>query len=214
MASHAHQSTESADSDALIGAHDLACVRGGRMLFAHVSFTLKFGQSLLLRGPNGVGKSSLLRLVAGLLPLHTGHIDVQVAMALCDEQPALDEHRTLAEALSFWARLDGSPQQHVTDALAQFALMSLRDIPVRMLSTGQRKRASLARVQASGARLWLLDEPGNGVDTESMAQLGTAMQAHVAGGGCIIAASHFDLPFSFTETLVLNAPAAVDEGMA
>jgi heme exporter protein A len=88
--------------------------------------------------------------------------------------------------------------------MERMALTSLADLPVRMLSTGQRKRAALARVIASQAKLWLLDEPGNGLDDASLTALGQAMDAHVAAGGAIIAASHFDLPHRFSQTLNLQ----------
>lgn len=91
--------------------------------------------------------------------------------------------------------------------MACLALGPLADIPVRMLSTGQRKRAILARTVASGAPLWLLDEPGNGLDTASLTLLATAMKEHVAGGGAIVAASHFDLAHCFDRILDMGLPA-------
>ena len=187
-----------------VSATNLRCLRGGRDLFALVTSTLRGGESLVLRGPNGAGKSSLIRQVAGLLPAGSGMLDVQARCALSDENLALDEGQTLAEALAFWARMDAAPATAVSDALAQMALTDLRDVPVRMLSTGQRKRAMLARVIASGAMLWLLDEPGNGLDEAALSLLGAAMAAHVTGGGAIIAASHFALPFAFTREIALT----------
>ncbi|MEO8722308.1 MAG: heme ABC exporter ATP-binding protein CcmA [Sphingobium sp.] len=195
----------------MVTAHQLGCVRGGRLLFTGVSFALARGESLLLRGHNGVGKSSLLRLIAGLLPVFAGNLSAFERMAMCDEHLALDENRTLAGALSFWAHMDGVSDNAVSAALECYALTPLRDIPVRMLSTGQRKRAALVRVLASGALLWLLDEPGNGLDAPSLALLGAAMQAHVANGGCIIAASHFNLPFAFTDSITLQNPGEPDD---
>lgn len=188
----------------LASADKLSCVRGGRSLFAPVSFTLHGGESLVLRGPNGAGKSSLIRQVAGLLPAGSGTLDVQAQCALSDENLAFDEGLVLAEALAFWARMDAAPTGAVSDALAQMALTDLRDVPVRMLSTGQRKRAMLARMITSGTRLWLLDEPGNGLDEGALSLLGAAMAAHVAGGGAIVAASHFALPFAFTREIALT----------
>jgi len=193
-------------NNAVVAAGELGCVRGGRLLFANVSFALAHGESLVLRGDNGVGKSSLLRLIAGLLPAFSGTLRVTARMAMCDEHLALDENRSLADALSFWAHMDGVTQASVTAALESYALTPLRDIPVRMLSTGQRKRAALVRVSASGAPLWLLDEPGNGLDRASLELLGVAMRTHVANGGTIIAASHFDLPFEFTAETTLRPP--------
>lgn len=179
------------------------------MLFSGLDFSLDAGESLLLSGPNGIGKSSLLRLIAGLLP-NTGdavHRNCD-SMALADENLALDPDRTLRNALSFWAHMDGRGMEDITAALVHYDLSALADVPVRILSTGQRKRAILARVMASGSALWLLDEPGNGLDSASLGKLGVAMAAHVASGGAIIAASHFDLPHDFTMTIDLAGVAA------
>jgi heme exporter protein A len=106
---------------------------------------------------------------------------------LADESLALEPRRTLAAALGFWARLDGVDP---APAMETMGLTRLAQVPVRMLSTGQRKRAALARVIASGAPLWLLDEPANGLDADAQQRLAGAMAAHRAGGGAILAATH------------------------
>lgn len=183
---------------------DVACLRGGRMLFRSVSLTLNAGASALLTGPNGVGKSSLLRLCAGLLPAFSGTIKRTGAVALADERLALDSELPLARALDFWARLDSSAEGAVVTALDAMALAPLADVSVRMLSTGQRKRAMLARVIASGAPIWLLDEPGNGLDTASLDLLGAAVAAHLAGGGIVVTASHQPLPLGAPVILSLT----------
>lgn len=189
----------------IVDVSGLACIRGGRTLYSGVSFALTAGESLWVSGPNGVGKSTLLRQICGLLPCLNGRIrlDDERRVALADERPALDPERPLRDALMFWAQLDGAAPEQVDEAMGIMALGTLAKMPVRMLSTGQRKRAVLARVIASSAQLWLLDEPGNGLDIASLAALGDAMNAHVAQGGAIIAASHFALPHRFTQTLDL-----------
>lgn len=185
----------------VLSAENIRCVRGGRTLFSGMSFAVSAGESLLLRGPNGVGKSSLLRMIAGLLPCASGRIERDEAIALADEHPALDPDRGLRDAVLLWAHIDGATMAQIDDAFARFALDRLADVPVRMLSTGQRKRAGLARTMVSGARLWLLDEPGNGLDTASLQALGAAMDRHLTQGGAIIAASHFGLPHDFSHTI-------------
>jgi heme exporter protein A len=171
----------------------VACVRGGRLLFEELDLVLEPGGAALIAGPNGAGKSSLIRLAAGLLQASAGTVERPAPAALADEGLALDPKLGLARALGFWSRLDGSD---ATEAMAAMGLGPLGGVPVRMLSTGQRKRAALARVVASGARLWLLDEPANGLDGEGEERLAAAMAAHRAGGGAILAASHqpLDLP--------------------
>jgi heme exporter protein A len=176
------------------------------MVFAPVSFVLNGGESLLISGPNGAGKSSLIRMIARLLPVFGGTLNVSTSCALSDERLAMDSNISLIGAMRFWACMDGRDDTVIERVLEQYALLPLRDIPVAMLSTGQRKRAMLARTLASGAQLWLLDEPGNGLDGPSLELLGAAMRDHVAQGGAIIAASHFALPFSFTREIALPPP--------
>jgi heme exporter protein A len=192
-------------SDALLRLSGVACMRGGRLLLRGIDIELTPGQSALLRGPNGMGKSSLIRLAAGLLPAFAGTVERHGKVALSDESLALDRDRTLANALGFWARMDGVPAAAVADALSALGLSALADIPVRMLSTGQRKRAMLARVAASGAPIWLLDEPANGLDSASVAMLGALIGRHLAGGGVILAASHQDLPLPGAREIDLSA---------
>ena len=189
----------------LLTCEGLACLRGGRLLFRGLSFALAPGDALWVRGPNGAGKSSLLRLVAGLLRADAGTINRHAAIALADERTALDAELPLDEALAFWARLDGGDAAAAMDRLA---LTMLADVPVAYLSTGQRKRAVLARTIAAGAPLWLFDEPGNGLDTASLASLRTAIATHRANGGALLFASHFDLDLPGQRALDLAELAA------
>jgi len=167
----------------------VTCIRGGRVLFEGLSFTLEQGDAALVTGPNGVGKSSLIRLAAGLLSPAAGRIAGDAPRALLTDQASLDEELPLARALAFWARLDGDAAK-VARTLEALALTDLANIPVRLLSTGQRRRAAIARVLASGAPLWLLDEPANGLDTAALGLLETAIAAHRASGGAALVASH------------------------
>jgi heme exporter protein A len=165
----------------------IACIRGGRLLFEGLDLELAAGGAALATGPNGAGKSSLIRIAAGLLRPAAGTATREGGAALADERLALDDRQTLGEALGFWAKLDGVAAGAAMDAMG---LAPLAAVPVRMLSTGQRKRAALARVAASKAPLWLLDEPGNGLDAEGLERLGAVMAEHRRGGGAILAASH------------------------
>jgi heme exporter protein A len=184
---------------------NLACERGGRRLFSGLSFTLEAGAAVLVRGPNGAGKSSLLRVIAGLLPAVSGQVTTSGPVALSNEQLALDSALPLAEALGFWAEQDGQGQAAVTDALARLDAAHLAQVPVRMLSTGQRKRASLARVIASAAPVWLLDEPVNGLDVQSIPLLEAAIADHRAAGGVVLAVSHQPLNLSGATIVEIGA---------
>lgn len=175
---------------ALLSCRDVACLRGGRLLFRGLGLTLAPGEALWLQGPNGVGKSSLLRLIAGLLRPDTGTIERNATLALADDRTALDPELALGHALAFWAAIDATS---AADAMQAMAMSGLADVPVAYLSTGQRRRAVLARTIASGAPLWLLDEPGNGLDATSLTLLRGAIAAHRSRGGAVICASHFNL---------------------
>lgn len=171
----------------LLELRKVACIRGGRRLFEGLDLVLEPGGAALVTGPNGAGKSSLIRIAAGLLAASAGTVERKARAALADEGLALDHRPALGRALGFWSRLDGAGAE---EAMAAMGLTALADVPVRMLSTGQRKRAALARVLASGAPLWLLDEPANGLDGDGLARLEAAIADHRAGGGAILAASH------------------------
>ncbi|MEM8694934.1 MAG: heme ABC exporter ATP-binding protein CcmA [Pseudomonadota bacterium] len=168
----------------------LGCVRGDRTLFTGLDLALEAGGAALVTGPNGAGKTSLLRLIAGLLPVHAGSITIEGTIAFAGEHAALDRELPLERALAYWVRLDGRDAGAISTALGRMALTDLADVPVRMLSTGQSKRAALARVIAGGADIWLLDEPGNGLDIDARTRLETAIAEHRADGGIVIAATH------------------------
>ena len=193
------------DMAARLDVRAVACRRGGRILFSGLTFALAPGEAALVGGANGVGKSSLLRMIAGLVPHFAGQTIMTGALALADDRIALDADLPLGRALAFWAAIDGA-RARVGEALDALALSSLSDVPVRILSTGQRKRAVLARVVASGAPIWLLDEPANGLDTASVALLGAAVERHLANGGIVVAASHQPLPWTSAIGLTLSRP--------
>ncbi len=174
--------------------------RGGRLLFTEISFDLTAGEALLVTGANGAGKSSLLRIAAGLLPPAWGTVAIEGRVALSDERLALDLETPLAKALGYWSDIDGGDMPL---ALAGTGLAKLAEVPVRMLSTGQRKRASLARIKSAGAHVWLLDEPANGLDVEGVRMLEGVIARHRARGGIAVVATHQALDIPDTKALLL-----------
>jgi heme exporter protein A len=167
----------------------VALRRGGRLLFEGLDLTLSAGEALQVTGPNGSGKSSLLRLAAGLLRANRGNIE-RSRLALADDQAALDRELTLRSALEFWGGDTG-------EAVETLGIAHLAEVPVRLLSSGQLKRATLARVVASGAPLWLLDEPLNALDADGAGRLANTVERHLASGGAVLAASHQPLAGSW-----------------
>jgi heme exporter protein A len=167
---------------ALLRFEDVTLRRGGRFLFEGLSFEIGPGERLQVAGPNGSGKSSLIRLAAGLLRSERGSVE-RSPLALADDGVALDRELPLGRALQFWSR---SPEK----AMDALGLVHLGLVPVRLLSSGQIKRATLARVAASGVPLWLLDEPLNALDADGAKKLGFLVERHLEAGGAVLAASH------------------------
>ncbi len=184
-------------------ATDLACRRGDRLLFEGLAFSVDPGGALHLEGPNGSGKSSLLRLLAGLLEPAGGTIAGGGSRGWLGHDVALKPRARLGDELAFWARLDGGSDR-LAAAMAAMNGAGLAGVPCRHLSSGQRRRAGLARVLAAGADLWLLDEPTAGLDTASAALLAEAMAAHRASGGMVVAAVHGDIGLSAPDRLRLG----------
>lgn len=183
-----------------LSATDIACRRGDRVLFRDVSLQATKGDAFHITGANGIGKSSLMRILAGLLAPYAGDVKRSGSVGLVDERPALDTQLPLGQALSFWTQLDGS------DAKAAHAdrlgIAELLDVPVRYLSTGQKKRAAMARLLNQNADIWLLDEPLNGLDTGGVELVETLIAEYCTSGGIAIIASH--------QPIMLPAPATLD----
>jgi heme exporter protein A len=189
----------------MLAMRDIACLRGDRLLFEGLSLAVASGEALVVTGPNGVGKSSLLRIAAGLLRPSAGVVERSGRVAWLGGHSALDGDRTLGDALGFWANLDGTPPDAAMEAMG---IAHLTRVPVRYLSTGQRRRAAIARTIASGAPLWLLDEPANGLDAEGIDRLGDAIRVHRQAEGAVITATHLLLPIGNAASLVLDGALA------
>jgi heme exporter protein A len=184
--------------------NDAAIERGGRLVLRGFSMEADGGEIVWIRGANGAGKSTLLRAIAGLLSLSVGSLQVAGTMALTDEGIGLDDQATLENALRFWTKLDGASNAVLEKALDALDLVPLAELPVRMLSAGQKRRGSLARMIASGAQIWLLDEPYNGLDHASVARLDTAIQRHTANGGIALVASHIAPTVNVARSIMLD----------
>ena len=170
----------------LLKFNNVTLKRGLTTLLTDFGLAVEAGEALHVAGPNGSGKTSLIRLAAGLLRAERGQVE-RSAAALADEHLALDRELPLRSALQFWV----SPVEDAMDALG---IAQLAEVPVRWLSSGQQKRATLARVAASGAPLWLLDEPLNALDSDGAERLANLIDIHRAKGGAVVAASHQPLP--------------------
>jgi heme exporter protein A len=178
---------------------DLTCQRGGREVFAGVSFSVASGEALTIVGRNGAGKSSLLRMVVGLVRIAHGRIaldggDPELNVAeqahYLGHQDALKPSLSVAENLRFWSGFLGTGAADIAEPLAAVGLDTLADLPAAYLSAGQRRRLSIARILAVKRPIWLLDEPTSALDAAAQEHLAEFMRAHIAGGGLILAATH------------------------
>ncbi len=207
-------------------AKNLSCDRAGRQVFSHVSFKLSSGRALIVSGPNGVGKSSLLRLIAGLVAPSCG----EVSLSGGDKERAVGEQAhyfghldalkpalSVRENLEFWTRLlawdvsfhaqRSGFRPGVDEALARLQLDHAAELPAARLSAGQRRRLALARLLVVSRPIWLLDEPTSALDAAGESLLLQVMEEHLDGGGMIVAATHQPLSLSRQQTLKLEVGA-------
>ena len=204
-------------------AEDLACRRGGRLIFSGVSLCLPSSGALILSGPNGSGKSSLLRLLATLLapaagrllwagePIAVDPAGYRAKLVYVGHLDAIKPALRVRETLAFWAGLRGAGPAGVDAALDAFGLGPLAECPCRWLSAGQRRRLALARLLAMPASLWLLDEPVAALDTDGEERLAAAIAAHRAAGGLVVVATHQPLALSDVRELRVGDYAAADD---
>jgi heme exporter protein A len=194
----------------------LACVRGGRQVFSGLGFALSGGEALLVTGRNGAGKSSLLRMVAGLIRPAAGRLvvtggdtdkTIPEQAHYLGHQDALKPSLTVAENLAFWASYLGGTAEPPEAALAAVGLGALAGLPAGYLSAGQRRRLSIARLVAVPKPIWLLDEPTSALDREAQDMLAGLMRQQLASGGVIVAAAHGPIGLERAKELRLGAAA-------
>jgi heme exporter protein A len=198
-----------------LSADNLVCSRGGRTVFSSLSFSLSDGEAIEVRGRNGAGKSSLLRMVAGLVHVAGGRLvleggDPDAAIAeqahYLGHQDALKPSLSVSENLRFWAQFLGGARQAVPPALDAVGLAPLSGLPAAYLSAGQKRRLSLARLIVLRRPIWLLDEPTSALDAPSQTRLAEMMRGHLAGGGMIVAAAHGPIGLDAPRVLRLGPP--------
>jgi heme exporter protein A len=194
-----------------LAAENLACRRGERLLFRRLTFRLEAGAACHVTGANGAGKTTLIRAVAGLTKPYAGAVAREGALALLDERTGLDPDLPLGRALAFWFGLDSAADRQAI--MTRLRLDTLAEVPVRYLSTGQRKRAALARVLGQSAQIWLLDEPLSGLDTASQGMVGDLVREHCEQGGIALIASHQPLGVPGMTSFAIEdfAPAPLEE---
>ncbi len=182
-----------------LSANGLTCLRGGREVFANLDFEVAAGEALTLTGRNGAGKSSLLRMIAGLLAVAKGRIvldggDSDLSTPehchYLGHRDALKSALTVTENLDFWRAYLGGSGADKTDALSTVGLNTVAGLPAAYLSAGQRRRLSIARLIAVPRPIWLLDEPTSSLDAAAQTMLTTLMTDHLKAGGLVIAATH------------------------
>jgi heme exporter protein A len=185
-----------------LAGHGVRCVRGGREVFSSLDFETGAGEALAVTGPNGSGKTSLLRLIAGLLTVAGGSIDLEGGapeLTLPEQTHYLGHRDALKPALSvtenlcFWRDFLGGEAADAPTSLARVGLDHATHLPAAYLSAGQRRRLSIARLLAVKRPIWLLDEPTNALDAAGQSLFATVMTDHLARGGLIIAATHAPL---------------------
>ncbi len=194
-----------------LAADNLACRRGDRLLFRRLSFRLEAGAACHVTGANGAGKTTLIRALAGLTTPYAGKVEREGALGLLDERTGLDPDLPLGKALAFWERVDGCTSPD--GALATLGLQPLLEVPVRFLSTGQKKRAALAALLNRAVPIWLLDEPLSGLDADTIAKATALIRLHIGGGGIALIASHqaLDVPGMTSFAIEDFAPSPAEE---
>lgn len=192
----------------MLSVHGLTCVRGERRLFAGLDFQVGAGEWVHVRGENGAGKTSLLRMLVGLMPVADGEIrwrgesarslgeDFRRELLYLGHHGAVKEELTALENLQLASRLDGSelPDREALAALHRFGLKGREELPVRFLSAGQKRRVLLARLVTRKASLWVLDEPFTALDVKAVDMLSALIGEHLAGGGIAVLTSHQSMP--------------------
>lgn len=195
-------------------AENLAGERGGEILFSGLNFAVAGGEALTITGPNGAGKSTLLRIIAGLLDKAEGRIRLDAAPAGFDglvsachylgHLNAMKPVLSVEENLRFWQSFSGIGNHTIGEALDRVQLGDIGHLPFGYLSTGQKRRASIARLLISHRPVWLLDEPTAGLDKGSEDQFAGVMRTHLSGGGIVVAATHLPLGLDGTQELVMG----------
>lgn len=194
-------------------AEKLGAARGGEIVFAAMSFALKSGEALVVSGPNGVGKSTLLRVIAGLLPIAQGSVrleggsgeEISAQCHYLGVHNAMKPVLSVSENLIFWQRFVGSPKLSVDEALMSVGLPGIDATPFAYLSTGQKRRVAIARLLVSHRPVWLLDEPTSGLDSKAEGMFAELLKAHLANGGIAIAATHLPLGLKGAQELQMGS---------